>query len=217
MRRSTVLWASLAGFGLLYLAASILAGSMPGSGATGVAVSAWFRDNAGHVRVSVWLLTLSGPLFATFAALVRAQLPAMHRDVFFFGAISFITETAIRGWLWAGMTLHANDLQPSTARVVLDIANYWGPVLTGATVMMLAPVTVLAVHKRAGLPRWLGLVTAITLIEQLVETVTILGHRGFIAPGGPMNLDLGATLVAVSLLSLGAVLAAQHAAPPVKT
>jgi hypothetical protein len=49
-------------------------------------------------------------------------------------------------------------------------------------------------------------VTAIALVEQLVETVTIFGKHGFIAPGGPMNVELGAGLTAIALLALGVVL-----------
>src|SRR5439155_478212 len=40
-----------------------------------------------------------------------------------------------------------------------------------------------------------------------VETLTIFGHHGFMAPGGPMNVVLGAVLVAVTLVALGLVVA----------
>jgi hypothetical protein len=203
MRRSTVLLSATIGFGLLYLAATIALGSTPDAGDDGQAVAAWFRDNDSHVRAWAWLLTLSAPLFATYAALVRARLPAPHRDVFFFGALAFAAETAIQAWIWAGMAWHANELQPATARTLLDVASFWGPVLTSTTVTMLAPVVVLALQGRAGLPRWLGWVCAVAVAEQLVETITIFGRHGFIAPGGPMNIYLGAGLVAVALLSLG--------------
>src|SRR5436309_5821588 len=116
MRRSTLLLSATVGFGLLYVAAAAALGSTPGAGEDGQAVAAWFRGHGGHVRAWAWLLTLSAPLFATFAALIRAQLPAPHRDVFFFGAVAFAAETAVQAWLWAGMAWHANQLQPATAR-----------------------------------------------------------------------------------------------------
>ena len=31
--------------------------------------------------------------------------------------------------------------------------------------------------------------------EQLTETLTVFGYDGFLAPGGPMNMQLGASLV----------------------
>jgi hypothetical protein len=203
MRRSTALLTATIGFGVLYLAAALTLGSTPDSGDNGIAVAAWFRDHDGRVRASVWMLTLSLPLFATFAGLIRAQLPAVHRDIFFFGAITLAAETAVQTWLWAGMAWHSNQLEPGTARTLLDIASYWGPVLTSTTVTMLAPVIVVALRGEAGLPRWLGALAAVAVAEQLVETITIFGRHGFIAPGGPMNIYLGAGLVAVTLLALG--------------
>jgi hypothetical protein len=206
VKRSTLLLVVTVGFGVLYLGASISLGTTPEPGDSGQTVAAWFRDHDGNVRAWIWLLTLSAPLFATFAALVRERLPSPHRDVFFFGAIAFAAETAVQGWIWAGMAWHASDLQPATARTLLDVASYWGPVLTGTTMMMLAPVALLGL-RRAALPRWLGGVAAVALAEQLVETITIFGRHGFIAPGGPMNVYLGAGLTAVALLSLGVALA----------
>jgi apolipoprotein N-acyltransferase len=203
VRRSTLLLVSTVGFGLLYLAAVIALGSPPDAGDSGQAVAAWFRDNDGNVRAWLWLLTLSLPLFATFAALIRAQLPAPHRDVFFFGAMALAAETAVQGWIWGGMAWHSSELEPATARTLLDVASFWGPVLTSTTITMLAPVAILALRGEAGLPRWLGAITAIALTEQLVETITIFGRHGFIAPGGAMNVDLGAGLVAVAILCLG--------------
>jgi hypothetical protein len=206
MRRSRLLLSATVGFGLLYLAATIALGSTPDAGDDGQAVASWFRDHGGHVRAWLWLLTLSAPVFATFAALVRARLPAPHRDVFFFGAIALAAETAVQGWFWGGLAWHGSQLQPATARTLLDVASFWGPVLTGTTVTMLAPVVLLALGSNAMLPRWLGVIAGIALAEQVVETITIFGRHGFIAPGGPMNLYLGAGLVAVSVLGLGITL-----------
>jgi hypothetical protein len=103
----------------------------------------------------------------------------------------------------AGLSWHADRLDPATARTLLDVASFWGPVLTGTTILMLAPITALAWRGQAGLPRWLAVVTGVAALEQLVETVTIFGDRGFTAPGGPMNLLLGAGLVLIAFVSLG--------------
>ena len=114
----------------------------------------------------------------------------------------------MQGWVWGGLAWHASDLQPATARTLLDVASFWGPVLTSTTVTMLAPVALLGLRGEApALPRWLGAIAAVALVEQLIETVTIFGSHGFIAPGGPMNIYLGAGLTAVALLSLGIALA----------
>lgn len=83
MRRSTVLLLATISFGLLYLAATLVLGSTPGADDNGKTIVAWFHDHEGEVRTWAWLLTLTAPLFAVFAALIRAELPGPHADVFF--------------------------------------------------------------------------------------------------------------------------------------
>jgi hypothetical protein len=39
--------------------------------------------------------------------------------------------------------------------------------------------------------------------EQSIETITVFGTRGFIAPGGPMNFTLGAGLFLVWVIGAG--------------
>ncbi|MEO7427913.1 MAG: hypothetical protein ABIY48_00890 [Acidimicrobiales bacterium] len=202
-----MLLTSTAGFALLYVAATASLGTTPEATDSGAAVAAWFLDNREHVRLWLWLSTLGVPFFAVFATLVRSSLPSPHRDLFFFGAIAFVAETAVQGWFWAGLSLHPDQLDPATARTLLDVASFWGPVLTATTIMTLAPVALLALRREAGLPRWLGVVSAVALVEQVAETVTTMGTHGFTAPGGPMNLFLGAGLVAVAWISLGIAVA----------
>ncbi len=207
MRRSTVLLGTTVGFAVLYFAAVVALGTPPDSTDTGDDVVAWFRHNGAHVHTWLWFLTLALPLVAVFASFIRNRLSPPYGDVFFFGTVAFAAQTAVYGWIWAGLAWHPDALQPATARLVFDVASYWGPVLTGTTVMTLAPVAILAVQRRDGLPRWLGVLATVALAEQLIETITIFGDRGFTAPGGPMNNFLGAGLVAVSWLCLGIVVA----------
>lgn len=179
---------------VLYLAGMVALGTPPGAGDSGEQVAAWFREHHDGVRWYVWSLTIAAPPLALTFALMRRLLPAPHRDVFFIGAIAVVVTTAVQAWTWAGLALHADRLDPAAARTVLDVAVFWGPVLTGATMTMIAPVTLLALRGQAGLPRWLGLLGAVVLVEQAVETLTIFGSTGFTEPGGEMNLLLGAGL-----------------------
>ena len=87
-------------------------------------------------------------------ALLRRLLPAPHRDVFLIGAITYVVAGAVWTWTWGGLALHADRLEPATARTVLDVAVFFGPVLTGTTTTMMAPVTLLALRGRAGLQWW---------------------------------------------------------------
>jgi len=196
----------------LYLAATAALGTPPDGSASGQAVVDWFTASGGQVRTWAWLLTLFVPCFATVAALVRSRLPAPHRDVFFVGVVAFLAETSVQIWVWAGLSWHAGQLQP-TARTLLDVVSFWGPVLNGVTISMLAPVVLLSFGASAVLPRWLGIVGAVALTEQVIETVTVFGQDGFTAPGGPMNLMLGAGLVSVWVLCLGLTVAARPGAP----
>ncbi len=108
---------------------------------------------------------------------------------------------AVQAWSWGGLALHADRLELATARAVLDVALFWGPVLTGATTTMIAPVTLLALRGHARLPLWLGVLGAVAFTEQTIETITIFGSAGFTEPGGPMNLQLGAGLTAAWMLA----------------
>jgi len=186
---------------ILYVASVVALGTPPGSADTGAQVVVWFREHRDGVRWSVWALTVMAPLLALMFTLLRRLLPAPHCDVFLIGAIAFLVTTAVQAWTWGGLALHADRLEPATARTVLDVALFWGPVLTGATLTMMAPVTVLALRGAAGLPRWLGALGAVAIAEQAIETVTIFGSAGFTEPGGAMNLQLGAGLVAAWMLA----------------
>jgi hypothetical protein len=126
--------------------------------------------------------------------------------VFLVGGITFVAETAVTSWIWGALSAHA-ALGADTARVLLDVASFWGPVLTGSAVTMLAPVVVAAVRGDLDLPRWLTVLGVVALVEQVVETITVFGHTGFTAPGGPMNLYLGALLTLAWFAGLGITLA----------
>lgn len=198
---SRVLVGALITTGVLYLAAVIAQGTPPGAADTGAQVVAWFREHRDGTRWAVWALTAAAPALALMIALQSRLLPAPYREMFLIGGIAMITATAVQSWTFGGLALHADRLEPATARTVLDVALFYGPVLTGSTVTMMAPVTLLALRGQAGLPRWLGLFGTVALVEQSVETITIFGSSGFTEPGGAMNMQLGAGLVVGWLLA----------------
>jgi len=186
---------------LLYLGGTFAMGTPPGAGDTGEQVVAWFHEHQNGVRWYVWAITVSLPLMALVYAQLRRLLPSPHRDMYLIGAATIVVTTSVQAWTWGGLALHADRMEPLTARTVLDVVIFWGPVLTAATVTMMAPVTLLALRGQAGLPRWLGVVGVIAVVEQTVETSTIFGSTGFMEPGGAMNLQLGAGLVWVWMLA----------------
>ena len=207
MKRSTILYLATAGFVVSFLASGTTLGTPPEIDDDGATVVRWFQDHASTIRWTLWLGIFGVVLFALAMSIVRSTLPSPHRDVFFFGAVSFAAATTIQGWVWAGLARHADALDPATARTLFDVTSYWGPFLCGATVLTLAPVVVLALGRTPVLPRWLGVISAVALAEQLVETITIFGDHGFLAPGGPMNLVLGAGLTTIAWVGLAIAVA----------
>jgi hypothetical protein len=198
---SRTLLAAVAVSALLYAIAVVPLGTPPGAAASGAEVVSWLRDHGDGVRWSAWASTLSAVPVAIMFALLRGLLPAPHRDVFLIGALGIVATTSVQFWIWLGLALHPERLEPATARTVLDVALFWGPVLTASTVTMMAAPTWLALRGEAGLPRWLGVLGLVVSAEQLVETITIFGTTGFTEPGGAMNLQLGAGLFWLWLLS----------------
>lgn len=196
---ATIAYGLLAVLGGLALAAF---GTLPAATETGAELVAWFRAYPNSIRLGVWAFTVALPAFATMAALLRAMLPAPHRDVFFLGAMVYAASIAIWTWTWAGLALHAATSDPATTRTILDVAVFMGPVLTGATTTMMAPVTVLAFRGDV-LPRWLGVLGLVAFVEQSIETVTIFGSTGFTQPGGAMNMQLGGALTLSWILGFG--------------
>ena len=174
-------------------------GTLPAASESGAELVTWFQAHRHAVKVGVWAMTVGMPPFAVMVAWLRRMLPAPHRDVFFFGALVFAVSTSVWSWTWAGLALHADELDAVIVRTVLDVASFFGPVLTGATTTMMAPVTVLALRGQT-VPRWLGVLGLVAFVEQAVETITIFGSTGFTQPGGAMNMQLGAGLTLAWIL-----------------
>lgn len=196
-RGSRTLLAATVAVLVLASAQVVVLGDTPRAADSGAQIVAWLRGHGDAVRWWVWAITVGGPVYGLVIALLRRLLPAPHRDVFLIGAIGLGVTNAVQAYFWGGLALHADRLEPATARTLLDVAIYWGPVLTGQTMLMIAPVTQLALRGQAGLPRWLGVLGLVAFIEQAVETVTIFGSTGFTEPGGVMNMKVGALLLMV--------------------
>jgi hypothetical protein len=189
---------------VLVVAGLAALGTTPAATETGSHLVGWLREHRSAVQwCSMWAFTLSAPALAVMLAIERRLLPSPYSDVFFIGGIAILISSAVQSWFWAGLGLHAEQLEPATARALLDVAVFFGPILTGATTTMMAPVTLLALRSKAGLPMWLGLLGAAAFVEQSIETITIFGSTGFTQPGGPMNLQLGAGLTLAWMMAFG--------------
>jgi len=77
--------------------------------------------------------------------------------------------------------------------------------------MVAVPILLAANDGR--FPRWLGILAAAFAVEQLIETITIIGpSASFISPGGAMNFYLGGSLFIVFFLALGVALSQEQLA-----
>ena len=148
----------------------------------------------------MWFGTLTLPLVAVFASFMRNRMSPPYGDMFFFGVAAFVYTWRRSGLAHVDLAACYRSPRPRRGELL-------APVLPATTLMTLAPAMILGLQEREASPRWLGVFSAIALAEQLVETITIFGDRGFTAPGGPMNNFLGAGLVAVSWLAIGIVVA----------
>jgi hypothetical protein len=197
-----------------YVVATVALGTPPTASDPPADVISWLQQHYNGVRIHAWAITIGLVAFAVLAGIVRNRLPRPFNDIFLLGAAAFIAETAVSTWLWGALALHPDSLEPATARTILDIVLFWGPVLTASTLTMIGSVTALGFTHPAGIPKWLTILGVVVLVEQLAETVTIFGTHGFFGPGGDMNLVLGAGL---TLIWLGAIVvwAAREATEPV--
>ena len=176
----------------------------PETTASGKEIVHYYQDNASAVRLAMWLGAWSTVPLVLLIAHLRSRLTGIGRDVMLLGAASFVITTAVWTWFNAGLALHPSTLDPHVARTVTDVAAYFGPVLTVSAVLFIAPVGLAAWRREGGLPRWLAWLTIVFAAEQSIESITIFGKSGFIAPGGPMNFMLGAGMLLVWIIAAGA-------------
>ena len=171
--------------------------------ASGETLVRYYRDHADTLRTATWLLTWALVPFVILMAHVRSFLSGLCRDVMLISVTMFAATGTVWTWFNAGLALHAATLDAHVTRTLVDISAYFGPILTVADVLLAGAIGIAAWRGDGGLPRWLAYFSAVFVLEQAIETITIFGKSGFIAPGGDMNFQLGAGLLFVWLIALG--------------
>lgn len=195
MKPSRILLVTTMATGALYVLSFVaLHRGHPGVETSGREIVAWFSENGAQARTYAWLSALVAMGFTILGGLLASVMPRPHRYIFLGGAVGFAVTAQVQAWFWAGLAFHPQDLDPGTARVLLDITQFWGPVVNSSMVAMAAPVAALGLGADPVVPRWLAWLSAVFGIEQAIETITVFGRSGFIAPGGSMNVYLGGFL-----------------------
>lgn len=195
MKPSRILLTTILATGALYVAGFVALGSsVPAIDSSGEEIVAWFSANGTRARIYAWTAAFVSLGLAVFGGQVAALLPRPHRYIFLAGVLGFAITAQVQAWFWAGLAHHPQGLEPSAARAMFAITAYWGPLVNGSTTAMAAAVAALRFGASPVIPRWLAWLSVVFFLEQAIETVTVFGRTGFIAPGGTMNVYLGGAL-----------------------
>jgi hypothetical protein len=195
MKPSRILLINIIATGALYVAGFVALGaSYPTIDSSGQEIIDWFSDNGTNARIYAWTAAFFSLGFAIFGGQVSALLPKPHRYIFLSGVLGSAITSQVQAWFWAGLAFHPQNLEPAAARTIFDIPAYWGPLVNGSTTAMAVAVAALGFGVSPIIPRWLTWLSVVFFLEQAVETITVFGHTGFIAPGGTMNVYVGGVI-----------------------
>ena len=204
MDRRTPMIAGIA-FAVLFAIALVMVPTLPGIDKPGYDIVSFVNEHSASMRAQALLIAFGLLALVVLLGYARDRLDGPPAYVFTIGSAVVLVQSGIAMWFNAGLAMHPDQLGSATARTVTDIVTMWGPMLTIADIMVAVPILLAANEGR--LPRWLGIVAAVFAVEQLIETITIIGPPGsFISPGGPMNFYLGGPLFIVFFLALGVAL-----------
>jgi hypothetical protein len=208
MERRVPMIAGIA-FAVLFAGALVSVPTLPGIDKPGYDIVSFVDEHSGAMRMQAMLVAFGLLALVVVLGYARDRLSGPWAYVFTIGAAVVLVEVFIAMWFTAGLALHPDQLGSATARTITDIVTMWGPVLTVADIMVAAPILFAANDDR--FPRWLGIVAAVFAVEQLIETITIIGPpASFISPGGAMNFYLGGPLFIIFFLALGVALSLEQ-------
>lgn len=192
MNSPRILLANILAKGAFYVASFVALGSgFPTIESSGQDIVQWFTKNGINARLYAWSAAFFSFGLAIFAGQISALLPKPNRYIFLAGVLGFAITAQVQAWFWAGLALHPQGLNPSAARTIFDITLFWGPLVNGSTMAMAAAFVAMGLGHSPVIPGWLTWLSILLVAEQAIETITVFGSTGFIAPGGPMNVYLG--------------------------
>jgi hypothetical protein len=192
-------------FAVLFTAALLTVPTLPGIDRPGYDIVSYVNGHSAAMRMQALVVAFGLLALVVVLGFARERLTGPSGHVFTIGSAVMLVEVFVAMWFTAGLALHPDVLGSATARTITDILAMWGPILTMADIMVAVPILLAA--NKGRFPRWLGIVAAVFAVEQLIETITIIGPpASFISPGGAMNFYLGGPLFIIFFLGLGVAL-----------
>ncbi len=191
---SLILWGGI-GWIVFYVASFAALGQDPPTvESTGAEIVAWFTNNGTAAQIYAWTAAFAALGLTVFGAMLTGLLPSPHRYILFGGVLMWVVTGMVQAWFWAGLAFRPENLDPAVAELLFVIPQYWGPVINGSTMTMALPFILLGFGANATIPRWFAWLSVALFVEQAIETITVFGRSGFLAPGGAMNLYLGGSI-----------------------
>jgi len=188
---SLILWGGI-GWIVSYIASfAALGQSAPTVDSSGSEIIAWFTANGTSARFYAWTAAFSSVALTVFGAMLAGLFPSPYRYILFGGVLMWVITGMVQAWFWAGLAFHPEGLDAGTAKVLFVIPQFWGPIINGSTMTMALPFILLGFGGAGIIPRWLAWLAVALFVEQGIETITVFGRSGFLAPSGAMNLYTG--------------------------
>jgi hypothetical protein len=195
MKPSNILLINILATAAFYVGSfAMLGSSYPTIDSSGPEILAWFTENGTNARLYAWMGAFVSLGLAIFGGQIAALLPRPHRYIFLAGIVGCAVTAQVQAWFWAGLAFHPEGLDSGAARTLFDIATFWGPLVNASTMTMAVAFAALGFSPSPSVPRWLTWLSLVFFAEQAIETVTVFGKTGFIAPGGTMNVYLGGVI-----------------------
>jgi hypothetical protein len=172
-----------------------------------------FDENQGTIRAGLILVTIAAFFFIWFLGTVSSTLriaagePRLPSIAFAGGILAvaslFITATAI-----AVATLHPETRSPELTRTLNDFAVMAGLPLIAGIVAFFGAIALVILRSASGLPAWLGWLSLIAGVAQLLAFGIVFTDSGAFAGDGVLGLYVPFAVAIIAIVALSALLTA---------
>jgi hypothetical protein len=172
-----------------------------------------FDENQGTIRAGLILVTIAAFFFIWFLGTVSSTLriaagePRLPSIAFAGGILAvaslFITATAI-----AVATLHPETRSPELTRTLNDFAVMAGLPLIAGIAAFFGAIALVILRSASGLPAWLGWLSLIAGVAQLLAFGIVFTDSGAFAGDGVLGLYVPFAVAIIAIVALSALLTA---------